>query len=150
MKRRAPTPLLAPLLLLALAACDGMPASPKQGISVAIESPPEVTVGQTFVIRTTVTNTGAEAARLDSIDIGDSYLEGVAIESSEPAWGDTMHVPIDDTLSHDFQANVPAGSSFTVTFKARAKRAGRFAGDFDVCVNSAFNCFFEKIATEAR
>jgi hypothetical protein len=127
-----------------------MPASPKQGISVAIDSPPEVTAGQPFEIRTTVTNAGTEAARLDSIDIGDSYLEGVAIESSQPAWGDTMHVPIDNTLSHDFQANVPAGGSFTVTFTARAKRSGHFAGDFDVCVNSAFNCFFEQIATDAR
>lgn len=150
MTRSVPLHRFAPLLLLALCACGALPDNPKKGISVAIESPPEVKAGEPFEIRAIVTNGGSESARLDSIDIGDSYLEGVTLQSSEPPWGDTMHVPVDNTVSHEYQATVPAGASFTVTFKAQASQPGRFSGDFDICVNSAFNCFFEKISTEAR
>jgi hypothetical protein len=141
---------LAPLLLLPLCACGGLD-NPKKGVSVAIESPSEVKVGETFEIRAIVDNKDAAEANLDSIDIGDSYLEGITLESSQPAWiGDTFHIPVDNTVSHEFQAKVPPGTSFTVTFKARATKAGRFAGDFDICVNSAVNCFFEHISTEVR
>jgi hypothetical protein len=150
MTRPASLHRLAALLLLGLCGCDALVDAPKQGISVRIESPPEVTTDQVFEIRTIVTNDGAKPALLDSIDIGDSYLEGVSVESSEPAWGETMHVPVDNTLSHDFQATVPAGASITVTFKARARQPGSHSGDFDICVNSVYDCFFEHIATEAR
>ena len=140
---------LVPLLLLGLSACGGI-ESPKKGISVAIETPPAVTQGEAFEIRAIVTNRGEKPANLDSIDIGDSYLEGVSITSAEPPWIGTMHIPIDDTVSHDFQATVPAGQSLTVIFHAKATQRGTFSGDFDICVNSMMNCFFEHISTEAR
>lgn len=150
MTRSAALLRLAPLLLLSLCGCGGFD-NPKQGVSVAIESPPEVKAGEVFEIRAIVNNKDDEAARLDSIDIGDSYLEGIELESSEPAWvGDTFHIPVDNTVSHEYQASVPAGGSFTVTFKARAAKAGSFGGDFDICVNSAVNCFFEHLSTEVK
>lgn len=137
---------LAPLLLLALGGCGAF-QSPKAGISVAVDAPARVRAGEPFQLRATITNGSEREALLDSIDIGDTYLEGVTLESSQPAWNETMHVPIDDTLSHDFQAKIAPGKSLTVTFTAVAAEVGEYEGAFDICVNSVYDCFFEEVAT---
>ena len=131
------------MLLLLGSGCLSGP----EDITVAIDVPTRVAQGEVFQIVADVTNTGDETQILDSIDIGDEYIEGIAIHSSDPMYSETFHVPIDNTMSHTMQRDIEPGETLIVTFTAEALHTGDYAGAFDVCINSGGNCLFYSIRT---
>jgi hypothetical protein len=133
------------LIAAAVTACGV--SDPKSGIRVSIEAPPEVPSGAAFEFVAQIHNEGKQAAELDSIDIGDSYLEHIRLVSSDPPWTEHYHVPIDNTESHSYGLAIAPGGTLVVRFAARAGDPAQASGDFDICVNSAVNCFFERIET---
>ena len=118
-----------------------------ENITVAIDIPTRVSQGETFEIIADVTNTGDETQTLDSIDIGDEYIEGIAILRSDPMYSETFHIPLDNTMSHTIQRDIGPSETLTVTFTVEALHAGDYIGAFDVCINSGGNCLFYSIRT---
>ena len=135
--------LLFGLLLLIGVGCKGGSGQ----VAVRVDAPTNVNVGEAFSITVTIQNPGEEDHLLDSIDIGTSYLDGVAVETSEPPYSDTFHIPVDNTISHTFLADIPAGETLEVTFQAVAYASGLFVGDFDVCIDTGYSCQFLTIST---
>jgi len=121
--------------------------SAPENITVEIEVPTRVEVGEQFNVIANITNTGSDAQELNSIDIGDEYLEGVIIYGSEPAYSETFHVPIDNTISHSMMHSIEAGETLSVSFDAEALIEGDYSGAFDVCVNGPVSCLYYSIRT---
>jgi hypothetical protein len=132
---------------LSLVLLGGGCFSGPENIAVEIDVPTRASVGETFMITADITNTDGEAHILDSIDIGDEYLEGVVILGTDPAYSQTFHVPIDNTMSHTLLQTIEAGETLSVTFEAEALVAGDYSGAFDVCIDSGGNCLFYSIRT---
>ncbi|MGH9776840.1 MAG: hypothetical protein ACRD5I_00355 [Candidatus Acidiferrales bacterium] len=133
------------LVLLGLAAaagCDTMEqiASGPKDVTIQVNAPLHVKVKEGFVVEVRVQNTSAQSQRLDSIDVGDRYLQGVAIQSTEPAFKQSMHVPIVNMQSYEFGQPIAAGGEVVVKFHAVAVQAGDYSATVDVCINSASSC----------
>ncbi len=108
-----------------------------EGVSVSITSPLDVKVGETFKMIVNVKNEREKSAlTVSDIDISDTYLTSFVIISTEPTPKSSMHVPIDNSMSHTFDTPVPAGATRAFTFTLRAEKAGIFRGDVDVCEGS--------------
>ena len=126
--------IAAVILLFAAAGCD----DPKH-IRAEVDTPLMVKKGQGFEIRCKVHNDSKEAQKLVSLDIADEYLAGVAIESMTPAYSESSHVPLDNTVSYVLNTLIPAKGTVEVLIKARAVKPGDFAGDIDFCINTDYS-----------
>jgi hypothetical protein len=130
--RRAPFSLL-PIILAALTCgCGGTP----KDIDVDVQVPPTAKSGQEFVITATVENHAATTQKLISLDIGDQYLDGIAIVSTEPNYHDTQHVPILNQRSYEFDMPVKPGEKVQILLHARAVKTGDRNSEIDFYINS--------------
>ena len=133
-------------LTLSFTACTPVP----DGVTMWIESPTPVELHEQFPIATHIKNESTTNVTLRSLDIGDTYLEGISIDRSDPPFSDSEHVPIDNTVAHSFEIDVTPGEHLVVIFYAEATRPGIHQGDFDICVNSLVNCDFQSITTRVE
>jgi hypothetical protein len=122
-------------------------ADAPQKVEVSVEAPPRVARDQEFAITVRVRNTAGKPCVLDSLDVADEYLAGVAIRSSEPPFKDTMHLPIDNSNSYEYKKTIPPGQDLVVRFRAVALRPGDHSGDIDVCVDWGGNCTSHPLRT---
>lgn len=140
MSRRTGSALLVLGLLAAgCSAVEEITEGPKD-ITAQVNAPLHVTVKQEFVIEVRVQNTAAKSQKLVSIDVGDAYLQGVAIQRTDPAFKQSMHVPIVNVQSYEYGQPIAAGGELVVKLHAVAVKAGDFAADVSVCVNSESTC----------
>ena len=131
--------LLAVLILAAAVGWVVYITSDVQGVSISVDGPLDVTVGQVFEITVSVKNERQrKVLEVSDIDIGDEYLVGFVIISTEPTARSTMHIPIDNTLSHTFDVRIDPGETKAFVFTLRAEKAGIFRGDIDVCEGARF------------
>jgi len=122
-----------PIVLAALTCgCGGTP----KDIDVDIQAPPVAKSGEEFIITATVENHAAKAQKLISLDIGDQYLDGIAILSTEPNYHDTVHVPILKTRSYEFDLPVKPGEKIHVLLHARAVKTGDLNSEIYFYINS--------------
>lgn len=121
------------ILVLSLAAC-----SDPKNVVLGVQAPLRVNNGDKFVITASVENTAPETQTLVSLDIGDAYLEGIAILRTEPDNKQASHVPIDDTMSYEFDLPVEAGGRIEIKLFAEAVQAGDHNSHIDFCINSEY------------
>jgi hypothetical protein len=120
------------------------------GVEVLVETPLQVALDQRFQMVTVIKNTGPKSLTVVDVDVANSYLEGVVVQSSQPPFRDAMHVPIDETISHSFDQTVEPGSELRVTFEMVAVHPGDFAGDVDFCIDSELRCISYPVRTLVR
>jgi hypothetical protein len=75
---------------------------------------------------------------LSDIDIGESYLSGFLVVSTDPAPKSSMQLPFETGMSFTFDVSIPAGETQTFTFELRAESAGIYRGDVDACEGARF------------
>ena len=107
-----------------------------EGIDIKLDIPVIVSLDDEFVTQVTITNKLNETQELVSIDIGDGYLEGIALITTYPNYSDQMHVPIDNTVSYSFGKEIGPHESITIDLHWRALSAGEFSDEIDFCINS--------------
>ncbi|MBN1588070.1 MAG: hypothetical protein JW888_00985 [Pirellulales bacterium] len=110
-----------------------------EGISVSVDAPLDVKLGETFAMVVNVANERAgEDLSVSDVDVGDAYLAGFVVVSVEPTPESSMHIPIDNSMSYTFDSLIPAGTTKSFTFTLRAEQAGVYRGDVDVCEGLRF------------
>ncbi len=111
-------------------------AKAPENINIQVDAPLEVSNGDRFVVTIRIENTASETQVLHSIDVWDRYLEGIAIVSTEPAYRQSYHVPIDNTQAFEFYRDIGPYETITITLNATAVSPGDFNSFFDACINS--------------
>ncbi len=120
-----------------------------ENINVNVQVPSAVATGEEFVLEIQIENTAERAQRLHSIDIEESYMEGITIQSAEPLFSTSEHNLFDNTRSYGFDQSIPPKTKLVVKFHAMARKPGVFESDVDVCINSATKCLMDyPIATQ--
>ena len=107
-----------------------------ENIVIQVDAPLEVSDGDQFVVTIRIENTADETQVLHSLDIWDQYLQGIAIRSTEPAYRQAYHIPIDNTQSFEFYLDILPHETITITLNATAVAPGDFNSFFDACINS--------------
>lgn len=110
-----------------------------------LEVPTSVAVGEEFDIVATVSHDSDETQLLHSIDIGATYLEGVAITAATPDFSESYLLD-DGTYTHTLLTDIPAGGT-DIVFHAVALESGNWKGAFDVCFDDGINCAFYTVST---
>jgi len=122
-------------------------AKAPENITIQVDAPLDVRNGDQFVVTIQIENTADETQVLHSIDVWDHYLEGIAIVSTEPAYRQSYHIPIDNTPSFEFYLDIGPHETLTITFSATAVSPGDFNSFFDACINSDISCLTYPIRT---
>jgi hypothetical protein len=96
-------------------------------LDASLSIPSEIEIDSTVAMVITVTNPHDESVVLDSIDIGNAFLEGFLVVSILPEPVDTMS--IFGERSWEFGEDVAPGASLEIHFKLKAIQQGHFSGD---------------------
>jgi hypothetical protein len=115
--------------------------------NITVSAPLNAAVGDEVIIEVTVENTTASPLVLDSVDIASSYITGIAILRSDPAYSETFHIPVFDYESYTLEHNVPPNETVTVRFYGQAVNQGDYSGGVDVCIGSGSDCASHSIRT---
>ena len=126
-----------------------LPGGPEE-VEVRVSPPVEVGYGESFDLEVVIRNMADRPRTLDSIDVSDSYLDGLAIERMEPASSGSMEIPVVDMRSFTFGREIPAGGTETVHFALKAVHEGDFSGNLDVCIDSGASCITSLVRTVVR
>lgn len=105
-------------------------AEAPEGIVVSIESPEVVRVGERFQILACVHNGSDARVRLGDLDFSKTYLRGVAIHSSAPAWRSSSS-NFFPARSFTFAHAIERDADFEIILEAEGLRAGDWEGDAD-------------------
>lgn len=119
-------------------------------VAVVVDGPVAVVAGEEFTLTAHIRNSGTKPQKLVDLDIADTYLDGIVISASEPAFSSSEHIALDSSVSHSFDRQIPANGELVVRLRALALRPGDFAGDFDFCINNSFACLPHHIRTVVR
>jgi len=116
------------------------------GISISVTDTVKAVVGDSVQVIVTIDNQSGDDQVLHSIDIGDSYLEGINITSSVPMYSEAYSIP-DGTTSHTLLVDVAKGATETVTFTGFASSVGSWTGAFYVCFEDGVTCEYFDVST---
>lgn len=117
------------LMLGFLAGCVGVP----NGVQIKLDAPGEAAVGEPFEIVAAVRNPTSKTIRVPSLLIYNSYLDGIEIESSRPAYDGIRNHRILGFRTYRYALDVPPGAQKEIRFTALATRPGVYTGDFAFC-----------------
>lgn len=131
------------LLLFAFIASLLLGCSVPEQVVVTLDSPETVGQGAAFDFTVTVRNGDSKPHELRSIDISQSFLDGVGITETSVPTTDEYHAM--GQRIFEFREMIPGNSDVEVVFSATALMAGDFSGDLDVCIDGDASCIFGSI-----
>ena len=130
--------IITTLLLTVLTGC----ATPKN-ISIYKEVPLEVNKGETFNFTISIHNEDSKEHELRSIDISNSFLQGIAILETSPIVKEEYDILGQHIF--EFKKNLVKTSEAKIIFTAKAVKSGDFSGDLDVCIDGDTSCLYNSI-----
>lgn len=118
-----------------------------QNIEIGIEAPLQAIKGESFVIHVSVRNTASEPQTLVSLDVGEDYLDGIAIAKTVPEHSAAEHIPLDNTMSYDFNQSIAPGATLKIDLYAQAIKTGDFKAGVDYCINDETSFLTKQVRT---
>ncbi len=116
---------------------------PIENIEIWIDAPMVAKTGEPFEIELHVRNKSDNEQTLVDVDIGREYLEGINIDSSDPAF--LEREPELGFVSYSYDLPIPPGQEISITFHAHGEARGDYAGDFDFCINHFATCLNNRV-----
>ncbi|MEM7331713.1 MAG: hypothetical protein AAF490_06455 [Chloroflexota bacterium] len=117
-------------------------------VSVLVDAPRAVPLNEPFAIVVTVRNLTAVSQTLDSIDIQNSYLEGVQISQSDPPFSDDFEIPLVGYQSYTYFTPIFGNDTLEIELVGEGIAEGEFEGTIDVCINNGADCVSRTLSIE--
>lgn len=117
-------------------------------VRVTIDAPSSVPLNEPFLMTVQIRSLTAEGQSIDSIDIQNSYLEGIEVQSTQPAATDQFSIPIVGFETYLFERDLFGNDTVTIEFVMMGFTEGQYSGDIDVCIDNGSNCVSQTIETE--
>jgi hypothetical protein len=108
-------------------------------IKIELDYPKRIEAGEKFDVFCALNNTSSEEHQLVAIDIGDDLLLGFTILNSTPDFNESYHVPIDNSVSHEFNLNMKPQEKLEILFECQALSEGDYKDEIDFCIDSESN-----------
>jgi hypothetical protein len=109
-------------------------------INLSVDVPVSVGKGESFAIEITVEDLSGESRLVHSIDIDDSYLEGLEVVRTEPPFTELLRVESLGFRSYYFEKVIEPNSAGTILIALQGLEAGDYTGEIDVCIDSSGSC----------
>lgn len=111
-----------------------------ENVEIFLDAPIQVGEGDEVVIVVEVRNMSNSPQELTSIDIASDYLDGIAIQTTEPNYVNSYRSNYFgfDSQVFEFLEEIPPGETTSVWFFGKALNPGDYAGDLDVYIGSHF------------
>jgi hypothetical protein len=106
-------------------------SSGEEPFHVTADLPERVRVGEAVSLRLSITNPADEPRILDSVDVYESFLEGLEVRALTPHPAETNRIL--DFTTYSYSRTLAGGESITLVFDYVATKPGYFSGDVDVC-----------------
>ncbi len=116
-------------------------------ISVRIDSPLRVGVGEQFEVRALIANESRKDQKLVDVDISSSWLDGLVVMYTDPPFTSASYLKIGDEWSYSFDKTIPAEGILELTLYCEALYPGDWAGEADFCINTSFNFLTQPLRT---
>lgn len=108
-------------------------AKDPEGMKIAVNAPTTVQSGKEFSLIVTVVNERSDKAlKVDDIDIGEEYLNGFSVVSSEPQFASSTKNGLLNNRTFTFNHSIPPGQTNVFTFKLIGRKPGKYSADLDV------------------
>jgi hypothetical protein len=122
-----------------------------RNIAVSLGAPFSVAQGQDFSLIVQVANQADHAQKLDSIQINTGYLGGATVQRSDPPYASLSQVKrSEEFTSFRIPREIPAHSTLQVTFYLTATKAGDYAGQVLVCIDTSKACLLHYTHTVVK
>ena len=121
-----------------------------EGIEINMDVPAVVKDNEEFITKVTITNTLDKPQTLVAIDVGDDYLNGISLVTTDPHFTESMHVPIDNSVSYSFGMEIGPQKSITIDLHWQATSEGEFSDYIDFCINSDINFIERYVSTTVK
>ncbi len=118
---------------------------PIENIEVWIDAPMVAKEGEPFEIEWHVRNKSDNEQTLVDVDSGDEYLEGIKIDSSDPAFSERE--PELFFVSYSYDLPIPPRQEISITLHAHGEARGDYVGDFAFCINHITTCLSYRVLT---
>jgi len=112
-----------------------------------VDVPERVMSGEEFDIVINIKNMSNTDKEIDSIAIGDAYLDGIEIVSTEPEYGSELEYGFDDGVLYEFFTPISGQSTETFVFHARAGESGEYFDEVGVFVDGIVKSVFSSAHT---
>lgn len=116
-----------------------------EGIEVEVEVPDAVRHGDSFVVVARVINGDERGHSLVDLDVAESFLAGIVIESTEPPFAESIHVPVAKLRTYTYDLALPAGRTVEVRLRAFAADTGEHVGRFGFCIDTKAQCISDLV-----
>ncbi len=115
-------------------------------VDFSYDSPETAIVGEPFEVIVSLDNLDSEAHTLLDLEVGDTFLETISLESADPTYADSYHLPLFNLEFYNYNVEIPPGESYEVVMKFLPSEVGTFSGQFNACVDSEGNCIEKTIS----
>ena len=133
---------IAPCLLIAAVSGYGFftgGSPPPEGVQIEVYLPESVrSGGGRSELEIHINNQSPDIQVLDSIDLSNSVLDGLDVQSSVPSY--TASDEYLDFQSYSFGRQIAPQERLVVVFNAVGKASGEYPGWIRVCINEAMSC----------
>ena len=134
--------LLSLISLFLFSSCDKV-----KDIIVELDVPISIKLEDNFIINLTVKNTSSKEQTLKSIDIGNDYLDGIAIYKWTPAYHDSYPIIGFDMTTYVYDLPISPGGEVTIRLDAKPAKRGDFKSTVDFPINSEMTFLTKDIRT---
>ena len=118
----------------------------KKGLEYNSTSQVYVRLNQDFDLELYFTNYDPQPRRLDRIGLPASYLAGVTVRQSSPAFTNFTSLPGDPAfVYYSYQTEIPAHGKLDLLIHLNAVKTGDYNGQIKVCIDSPTNCTLEYV-----
>jgi len=139
--------------LVCILACGGSVlllwsmAAPPDQMTVTIDAPLRVAPDEEFTIHLEVVNGDSRPWGLETIQIDESYQDGIAVSGSAPAYEGSYLDAFNALYIYEYRTDIPAGGTWTADITAQALVAGDHVGTLYVCPPGLHACASQMVRT---
>ena len=110
-------------------------------INISVKVPNKVKLNSEFDMFITVANQGNKKETIRDIDIPSEHFENIEFVDSNPDYQEVFLGQATKDYNFRFLVDVPQNEHKEIKIKFKAIKPGKVKGEFDVCINTAGNCF---------
>lgn len=109
---------------------------------IGVDSPAEAPAAAPFSIFVTIQKNfgNLNTLTIHSVDFSDTYLQGVELLGTTPAYENDFSIPLTSFHSFIFNDEIAQDDTAVIEFKFQSQQASVLNGIMDICINTASLC----------